>query len=124
MQSLVAAAQAQSGEVSAAKAATTVARPPAPARPAQTNPTWASATQRFALKAEKKHTAIHCPPRRGPSFGGGADIAVCNDCGANADSYTIFGYGYTNDTGISGQTFFTGSTNFKVKEVEVFVITN
>jgi hypothetical protein len=28
------------------------------------------------------------------------------------------------DTGLDGQTFFTGSRNFKVKEIEVFEITN
>jgi hypothetical protein len=35
-----------------------------------------------------------------------------------------FGDVYTNDTGLDGATFFTGSRNFKVREIEVFEITD
>jgi hypothetical protein len=79
--------------------------------------------KKFALKAEKKHDAIYCASSRGPYFCGG--IAVRHNCNANTDSYTeYFGDGYANDTGLAGSTFFTGSERFRVKEIEVFEITD
>jgi hypothetical protein len=78
--------------------------------------------QRFALKAEKKESAIYCDSHRGPYFQCG--IAVSDNCNANTESYTkYFGENYTNDTGLNGKTFFTGSESFQVKEIEVFEIT-
>jgi hypothetical protein len=78
--------------------------------------------RRFALKAEKKPMAINGSCWCGPDFG---DIGVSNICNANTDSNTSeFGNVYTNDTGLEGKTFFTGSWEFQVKEIEVFEITN
>jgi hypothetical protein len=73
------------------------------------------AARRFALAAEEKHEAINCCSALGPAFGGGYD-----NCSANAESYTGFGGTYTNDPGLEGETFFTGSEDFTVKEIEVF----
>jgi hypothetical protein len=76
----------------------------------------------FALKAEKKDEAILCRSDYGPRFG---DIVVSDNCNANTDSGTSrFGDRYTNETGLDHQTFFTGSLFFKVKEIEVFEITD
>jgi hypothetical protein len=75
--------------------------------------------RRFALKAEKKD-AICCLSDRGPHFYG--SIYVSDNCNAN-NSATCFGQIYTNDTGLQGNTFFTGSFEFQVKEIEVFEIT-
>jgi hypothetical protein len=80
----------------------------------------------FALNAERKDQAIYCASNFGPSFGG---VVVVNDCNANTRNYTqYFGISYTNDTGLGGKspncTFFTGSKNFQVKEIEVFEITD
>jgi hypothetical protein len=47
------------------------------------------------------------------------DIVVFNSCNANAYG---FGKRYTNDAGLDGKTFFTGSQDFQVKEIEVFKI--
>jgi hypothetical protein len=78
--------------------------------------------RRFALKAEKKDKAICCTSTRGPHF---SDIVLFNECNANTDSFTsIFGIHYTNDTGLDGMKFFTGSEYFRVKEIEVFEITD
>jgi hypothetical protein len=82
--------------------------------------------RRFALKAEKKEEAICCYFSCGPHFW---DITVSDNCNANTNSHTgNFGWHYTNDTGLGGpvfhSTFFTGSPNFKVKEIEVFEITD
>jgi hypothetical protein len=77
--------------------------------------------RRFALKPEKRKEAIQCWFAWGPNF---CDIGVYDNCNANTDSYTShFGDHYTNDTGLDGKTFFTGSGGFRVKEIEVFEIT-
>jgi hypothetical protein len=76
--------------------------------------------RRFALKAEKKQSAIDCDSLYGPVFGGG--ICVRDNCTA-WDSDAGLGKGYTNGTGLDGTTFFTGSKYFKVREIEVFEIT-
>jgi hypothetical protein len=78
--------------------------------------------RRFVLKAEKKHEAIRCHSNRGPYFW---DIQVSSDCNVNTESNTYdFGDNYTNNTGLDRQTFFTGSEEFQVKEIEVFEITD
>jgi hypothetical protein len=77
--------------------------------------------RRFALKAEKQDWAISCASYCGPDFG---DIGVRDNCNANTDSSTrCFGTVYSNDTGLDAETFFTGSSDFQVKEIEVFEIT-
>jgi hypothetical protein len=77
--------------------------------------------RRFALKAEKKDEAIWCHSDFGPRFW---DIVVWDNCNANTNSFSgWFGTCYTNDTGLDGKTFFTGSLYFQVKEIEVFEIT-
>jgi hypothetical protein len=78
--------------------------------------------RKFALKAEKKDQAIRCDSSWGPQFG---DIGVSDNCNANASSHTyLFGLRYANDTGLDGESFFTRSRNFKLKEIEVFEITD
>jgi hypothetical protein len=77
--------------------------------------------RRFPLKAEMKNGAIFCNSNFGPFFG--RDIAVYDGCNANTKSVTSLGNTYTNDTGLDGMTFFTGSHYFQAKEIEVFEIT-
>jgi hypothetical protein len=67
--------------------------------------------------------AIHCTSSNGPTFGNGHDIKVADSCNQNNSSYTNLGNGYANDTGIDGKQVFTGEQYFKVKEIEVFTIT-
>jgi hypothetical protein len=77
--------------------------------------------RRFALKAESWEVAIWCKSDRGPQF---YDIGVFDNCNANTNSWAYqFGENYTKDTGLDGNTFFTGSQGFQVKEIEVFEIT-
>jgi hypothetical protein len=76
--------------------------------------------RRFALKAEKKDEAICCISSWGPHFW---DIYVHDECNANNSFNGGLGGRYTNDTGLNGKTFFTGSKYFKVKEIEGFEIT-
>jgi hypothetical protein len=76
--------------------------------------------RRFALQAKMKDKAIICRSDYGPDF---YDISVWDNCNGDPDSYTSdFGGVYTNDTGLAGKTFFTGSQHFQVKEIEVFEI--
>jgi hypothetical protein len=66
--------------------------------------------------------AICCESSLGPDF---CDIGISNHCNARPDSWTsTFGHSYTNDTGLDGKTFFTGSRNCTVTEIEVFEITD
>jgi hypothetical protein len=74
----------------------------------------------FGLKAEKKDEAIRCLFNYGPCL---SDIWVCGNCNAKAGSGSSLGISYTNNTGLYGVTFFTGSSYFQVKEIEVFEIT-
>jgi hypothetical protein len=78
--------------------------------------------RRFALKPGSKNEAILCRSSWGPHF---SDIAVSDNSNANTFSHTSnFGICYTNDTGLDGKRFFTGSIEFKVKEIEVFEVTD
>jgi hypothetical protein len=79
--------------------------------------------RRFALMAEEKHTAIWCGFGFGPWFGD-YDMGVDDNCNANTDSRTSLGSSYTNDTGLDDEIVFTGSHHFRVKEIEVFEITD
>jgi hypothetical protein len=72
--------------------------------------------RRFALKVERKDEAIHCYAESGPCFN---DI----DVWPGYATHTLLGHRYTNDTGLDGETFFTGSFAFQVKEIETFEIT-
>jgi hypothetical protein len=76
--------------------------------------------RRFPLNTAKKHQAIYCHSGYGPCFGG---ITVHDRCNANAYSYTSLGRSYANDTGLDWKKVLTGSRDFRVKEVEVFEIT-
>jgi hypothetical protein len=77
--------------------------------------------RKFALRAEKKRQAIGCDPECGPCF---SDILVSDQCDSNNKSYTGLSYTYTNNTGLDEQVVFTGSRQFRVKEIEVFEISD
>jgi hypothetical protein len=80
------------------------------------------AARRFALRAEEKHRAIYGYVSTGPNF---YDICLRDNCNTNTGNNTYdFGHSYTNDSGLGGITFFTGSRRFQVREIEVFEITN
>jgi hypothetical protein len=66
--------------------------------------------------------AIYCYASHGPTFGYGYDIYVENQSDANMSSYTNLGTSYANYTGRASNVVFTGSSNFRAKEIEVFEI--
>jgi hypothetical protein len=76
--------------------------------------------RRFALKATKMGEAIFCRYDWGPGW---SDIAVYDNCHANAANFTSrFGHTYNSDVGVDATTFFTGSPSFQVKNIEVLEI--
>jgi hypothetical protein len=79
--------------------------------------------RRFAIKAEMKHQAFTCETKRCPTFGNG-DLVVFCDYWNPRGSALKFGEVYNNDTGLDGATFFTGSREFEIEEMEVFEIPN
>jgi len=56
---------------------------------------------------------------RGPTFGGGHDIAVNDNCSSNNTNYTNFPHSYNDSLG-HGNSTFAGAYNFQVAEIEVF----
>jgi uncharacterized coiled-coil protein SlyX len=74
---------------------------------------------------ENKAVAIKCHSWYGPTFWG---IFVVGHCNATTQSHTFLHWSYSRDfrTGLGqdGHTFFTGSNYFKVKEIEIFKITD
>jgi hypothetical protein len=73
------------------------------------------------LKVEKKHEAIHSLANVGTNC---CDIGVSDNCSTNTGNATYLGSTYINDIGLDGGTFFTGSERFKMKEIELFEITD
>jgi hypothetical protein len=82
--------------------------------------------QRFGLTSEEKWREIYFAAEIGSCFGSGkCGICVSDNCNANTNSYSYgFGRTYANDTGLNGRTFLSGSEKFRVKEIEVFEITD
>jgi hypothetical protein len=78
--------------------------------------------RRFDLAVTGK--AIFCDAALGPTFGGcPADLCVANQADTNANSFTSgFGSVYANDSGIDGETVFTGGSHFATREIEVFEV--
>jgi hypothetical protein len=79
---------------------------------------------KFALRPEKQGRAIDCDSRCGPNF---CDLCVRDLSNANNENFAFFDGktdSYNNDTGMDGETFFTGARYFTVEEIEVFKITN
>ena len=88
----------------------------------------------FSLTNKTKHVlfanpiyAIYNNPGYGPTYGGGHDVYISNDCNINTSSYSNFGYCYKSiDSapygGLPAQSYMAGSYNFKVAEYEVYEI--
>jgi hypothetical protein len=80
--------------------------------------------RKFALQNDMKEYAIICTYDYCALFGKG--IGVSNNCNTNRDSYTKIGTRSRNDRTYANDTdfeyFFTGATNFTVKNIEVFEI--
>ena len=71
------------------------------------------------------HNAMYCYYHYGPTFGGGHDLRIVDNCDKNTNSYSNLGStyklpaGYTYGT-TQATTLLAGSYKFKVDEYEVF----
>ena len=71
------------------------------------------------------HNAINHASSYGPTFGGGFDLYIADNCDKNINSYSKLGVTYQTPAGyITGapetHSLLAGSFNFKVDEYEVF----
>ena len=67
--------------------------------------------------------AIYRSSSYGPTFGGGADIAIRDNANSNTNSYTFFGNSYSLPSGIKDKrTILAGTFKFTPDEVEVFYL--
>jgi hypothetical protein len=71
----------------------------------------------------RKEHAICCRDTCGPTFGGGHDIHIADNCQENKSGCTNLGNYYRNDTGQNGTQVLAGENTFQVKEIVVFAIT-
>jgi hypothetical protein len=74
------------------------------------------------FKQQRETDAIHPYSSRGPVFGSGHTLSVCDQCHTSNSSYSNFGGTYANDTGIAGTQVLAGPQSFTVEEIEVFEV--
>jgi hypothetical protein len=74
------------------------------------------------FKQQQEGNAIHTYGNRGPVFGSGYTLSVCDQCHTSNSSYSFFGSTYANDTGIAGNQVLAGTQYFTVEEIEVFEV--
>jgi hypothetical protein len=66
--------------------------------------------------------AIYDHASNGPTFGAGHDFYIADNSDSNTNSHSNWGSSYTSLSGVQTDSFFAGSRNFQVKEIEVFQI--
>jgi hypothetical protein len=86
------------------------------------NPGKGGPPRRYEMYGGSKPYAIFCGPNYGPIFGNGHDLVICDQCDQRADSYTKCGTGYTTG-GSDEDKYFHTVEKFKVREIEVFQLT-
>ena len=80
-----------------------------------------SITQKYKCSEQKNSSSICCNGGYGPIFGNGHNLYIYDNSNANNSSYSnVSSYTYISPTGAS---YLTGSHNFTVKEIEVYLVT-
>ena len=69
-------------------------------------------------KIEKGNALLH-NASHGPTFGGGHDLHIADNCNIGARSYGYLGIGYTDTTGMGRSTFTGSKKTFVVHDIEV-----
>lgn len=79
---------------------------------------------KYPLKAGSESNAMYCYSSYGPTFGGGHDFYICDNCNTNTSSYSNFPYSYTCTEYVNNgsSNWLAGAYNFKVEEIEVFTV--
>jgi len=73
---------------------------------------------KFSLKSTA-NCHIYCHQSYGPTFGGGFDFNICENCGTTNSSYSNFGHTYDH---ANDKDKLAGAYNFTVKDYEVYVL--
>ena len=85
------------------------------------NPSDAGPTK-LPLKANSSENAIYCDGGFGPTLGVGRDLYISSESDANSDSYSKYlNSSFDCPPHVTPSTFLSGSNNFTVNEMEVFV---
>jgi len=84
------------------------------------------AKEKYKQKPNQAHYGVYCYSSYGPTFGGGHDIYIANNCNTGNPCYSNYGYSFeTKNVTYSttqAQSHLAGSYNFRVEEIEVFHI--
>ena len=84
-----------------------------------------SDNQHYKMPVNYPNNAIYCSPTYGPTFGGGHNLYISDNCHVNTKSYSNLGYYYKAPTGYiygtdQARSLLAGTIKFKVDEYEVF----
>lgn len=82
--------------------------------------------EKYKQKANQSHYGVYCYSSYGPTWGGGHDIYIANNCNTGNSCYSNFGYTFDSKNNAysttQAQSHLAGSYNFTVEEIEVFQI--
>eukprot|EP00331_Platyophrya_macrostoma_P008247 CAMPEP_0176421748 /NCGR_PEP_ID=MMETSP0127-20121128/9351_1 /TAXON_ID=938130 /ORGANISM="Platyophrya macrostoma, Strain WH" /LENGTH=605 /DNA_ID=CAMNT_0017802523 /DNA_START=84 /DNA_END=1901 /DNA_ORIENTATION=+ len=80
--------------------------------------------QKYALKANMTTYSTYGYAPYGPTFGGGHDFMIADNCNVSTTNYSNFGHSYENGevNGSYSQSKLAGAYNFLVEEIEVYHI--
>lgn len=73
----------------------------------------------YPVKAAQRQWAQYCTASYGPTFGGGHDLFIADNCNYNNSSMSL---GLTYESRNHAASKITGGTSFTVKEIEVFAV--
>jgi hypothetical protein len=80
--------------------------------------------KKIVIKCINPTYAIRASSEYGPTFGGGADLFICNDSNTSNESYSNLGHSYKHPNyaynSNEAKSFLAGSYNFRTKEIEVY----
>lgn len=79
---------------------------------------------KYPVKSGGQSNAMYCYSTYGPTFGGGHDIYICDNCNTTTSSYSNFPYSYECAEYVNNgsSNYLAGAYNFKVDEIEVFAV--
>lgn len=79
---------------------------------------------KYPIKAGSESNAMYCYSTYGPTFGGGHDFYICDNCNTANSNYSNFPYSYvcTEYVNSGSSNWLAGAYNFKVEEIEVFSV--
>ena len=83
-----------------------------------------SLSHKRKFKVTNTQYSIYSHSSNGPTFGGGCDFIIYNDCNLNNSCYSNFGHSYSKEEIQDPKTYLAGAYNFTVKRIEVYQVTD